>query len=118
MAFTYDLATNAGQVRLALGDTVSAVGVRPDGSNLTDAEVAAFLAAEGDDVDLATARACEALATMWANVVDLTVGPRSERLSQVAQRYGERAAGIRGGSAGMELVGGYVSMGFATTGEE
>lgn len=114
MAFTYDLATAIGQVRLAIGDTSSATGagVRPDGTNLSDAEIAYFLTAEGDDVGLATARACEALAMMWSNVADLQVGPRRESLGQVAARYAERAAALRSGT----LQAGYVSMAFAQVG--
>lgn len=114
MTFTYDLATAIGQVRLAIGDTSSATGagVRPDGTNLSDAEIAYFLTAEGDDVGLATARACEALAMMWSNVADLQVGPRRESLGQVAARYAERAAALRSGT----LQAGYVSMAFAQVG--
>lgn len=114
MAFSYDLTTAIGQVRLAIGDTSSTTGagVRPDGTNLSDAEITYFLTAEGDDVSLATARACEALAMMWANVADLQVGPRRESLSQVSTRYAERAAALRSGT----LQAGYVSMAFAQVG--
>jgi len=114
MTFTYDLTTAIGQVRLAIGDTSSTTGagVRPDGTNLLDAEIAYFLTAEGDDVGLATARACETLAMMWANVADLQVGPRRESLSQVSARYAERAAVLRSG----RLQAGYVSMAFAQVG--
>ena len=112
--FTYDLATSIGQVRLAIGDTSTATGagVRPDGTNLLDAEIAYFLTAEGDDVTLATARACEALSVMWANLADLTVGPRHESLSQVSARYAERATVLRGGM----VQAGYISMAFAQMG--
>jgi hypothetical protein len=112
MDFTYDLTTSVGQLRLALGDTTYASGVRPDGSNLTDTELAYFLTAEGDDVGLATARACETLAMMWANVADLQVGPRRESLSQIAARYAELATALRSGT----LQAGYVSMAFAAVG--
>lgn len=108
---TTDLTTSVGQLRLALGDTVYGSGVRPDGSNLSDAELTYFLAQEGNDVVLATALACETLATMWAGQADLAVGPRKESLSQVAQQYAKRAETLRG-----VLVTGYVSMGFASTG--
>ena len=114
VAFSYNLSTPIGQVRIALGDTSSATGagVRPDGRNLSDTELTYFLTAEGNDVALATARACEALAMMWANVADLQVGPRRESLSQVAARYAERATALRSGT----LQAGYVSMAFAQVG--
>jgi hypothetical protein len=111
MGFTYDLTTAVGQVRLALGDTVPAAGVRPDGTNFTDAEVAFFLTQEVGNVDNAAARACAVLANAWANVADLSVGPRRESLSQVAARYAERATQIRGGS----LTAGVISLAFAET---
>jgi hypothetical protein len=109
--FSYDLGTHVGQVRLALGDTMYGSGVRPDGTNLDDSEIECFLTQEGDDVDMATARACEVLATMWAGQADLTVGPRNEKLSQVAQRYAERAQVLRTGT----LQGGRINLGFAAT---
>ncbi len=115
MSFTYSLTTDIGKLRLALGDTTDGSGVRPDGSNLEDEELDVFLALEGDDVDLATARACEVLATQWAHVADLTVGPRRESLSQIAARYQERAKALRAGAGSM--VAGYISMGFAETGD-
>ncbi len=112
MAFSYDLTTSVGQVRLALGDTISGSGVRPDGGNFTDAEIAYFIAQESS-LDLAVGRACDVLATQWANVADLAVGPRKESLGQVAQRYAERAATLRNGT----LQAGYVSLAFAQMGD-
>jgi hypothetical protein len=62
MAFTYDLSTDAGKVRLLLndipegtGDDVTAV--------FTDAEIAAFLDIEGGVVKLAAAQAIDTNAT-------------------------------------------------------
>lgn len=111
MSFTYDVSTDVGKVRIALGDTVEGSGVRPDGSNLGDEEIEYFLAVEESSVDGATARACEVLATQWANVADLTVGPRSEKLGQVAERYGERAKAIRSATAQV----GYITLGATET---
>lgn len=108
MAFTYDLTTNRGAVRLALNDTVSGTGPRPDGSNFTDAEIDYFLTTAGSDVDAAVARACQALALAWANVASITVGPRSEQYGDIAERYAQRAASI-GNST---LTAGYVSLAF------
>ena len=43
MAFTYDVSTSLGQLRLAIGDTKLNEGPRPDGTNYTDAELGVFL---------------------------------------------------------------------------
>lgn len=101
MAFTYDLGSaNAGllnisKVRLEIGDTVSGVGVRPDGSNLSNEEIQTWLTAEGDDVMLAAARACDALARMWSTVGNEKVGPLSISLSQVSERFEKQAVALR-----------------------
>lgn len=98
MTFTYDLAAedaaekNIARVRLELGDTIQNAGVRPDGSNLTDEELAVWLADEDDDIMNTVARACSALSNMWTNVANLTVGPRREELGQIAQGWADRAA--------------------------
>lgn len=109
MAFTYDLTTSRGAVRLALNDTVSGTGPRPDGTNFTDAELDYFLTTAGSDVDAAVARACQALALAWANVASITVGPRSEQYGNISAAYAARAAFI--GSS--TLTAGYVSLTFA-----
>ncbi len=95
VAFTYDLTTDTGKLRLEIGDTVSDAGVKPDGSNFSDAELAYFLVQESDSVGRATARACEVLARMFAGYVDLAVGSRRESLSQAAKAYTDRATALR-----------------------
>ena len=98
MAFTYNLASvdpaikNISLVRLELGDTALNVGVRPDGSNLTDEELSVWLADEGNDIMNTVARACAALANMWTIVANITVGPRREELGQIAKGWADRAA--------------------------
>ncbi len=113
MVFTYDLTTDIGKVRLEIGDTTSGDGVKPNGTNLTDAELTYWLAEEGS-VGRASARACEALARAWARLVDLAVGPRRESLGQAAKAWAEQGAELRkqfGGadrgaySAGVKRVG-------------
>lgn len=97
MTFTYNLSAsdedllNISRVRLELGDTQVNAGVRPDGSNLQDAEILLWLGEEDDDVQQAVARACSALAKMWTNVANITVGPRREELGQVAKGWEDRA---------------------------
>jgi|WetSurMetagenome_2_1015567.scaffolds.fasta_scaffold20352_3 hypothetical protein len=107
MSFSYDLTESVGQVRLALGDTTSGAGVRPDGSNFSDDEIQYFVDQE-NNLDLAVARACDVLATQWTTVADLQVGPRREALGAIAERYTERAKSLRGAT----LVTGYISLNF------
>jgi hypothetical protein len=104
VSFTYDLATDIGQLRLELGDTssVSGEGVKPDGGYLTDEELQVLLDREGEAMR-AVAAACELLARHWARVATLTVGPRSEQLGNIAKNWSDRAAELRarhGGAAG------------------
>ena len=97
MTFTYDLssvnenALNISRVRLELGDTTANAGVRPSGSNLTDEEILLWLEEEGNDIMQTVARACAALANMWTNVANITVGPRREELGQIAKGWADRA---------------------------
>lgn len=103
MAFNYDLGSadsdilRISKVRLEIGDTDDggSKGVKPDGSNLTDAEIDYFLDLNGDDILLAAADACEALARHWSKAVDISVGPHRESLSQAAQRWAQEAARLR-----------------------
>jgi hypothetical protein len=98
MAFTYNLASanedtlNISRVRLELGDTVQNAGVRPDGSNLQDDEILLWLSEEENDISRTVARACSALANMWTNVANITVGPRREELGKIAEGWEKRAA--------------------------
>lgn len=56
MAFTYDINTPRGQVRLLIGDTTE------EGAVFADDEIDFFLELESNVVDLAAARALEAIA--------------------------------------------------------
>ena len=93
MTFSYDLADAdetivlISKVRLEIGDTVSGVGVKPDGSNISDEEITVWLDDEDNSVMKVVARACDALARMWALVADTTVGPRRESFSQISARW-------------------------------
>ena len=95
MAFTYDLATQIGKIRLEIGDTVLNKGVRPDRTNFSDAELTYFLGEEDNDTTLAVARACEVLSRQWSAAADLQVGPRRESYSQVSANYAARAIALR-----------------------
>ncbi len=93
-AFSYDLATDVGKVRFELGDTAWNAGVKPDGSNLLDAELAMLITREGH-VMRAVAAACETLARMWSSAVDMATGPHRESLSQAAEAWRKRGQDMR-----------------------
>ncbi len=101
MTFTYVLTTDLGKIRLELGDTSSAtgMGVKPDGTNLTDEEIQVWLTREGSVLGAAAA-ACEALARMWARIADVGIGQRRESLGQVAKAWAEQAKSLRIQSGG------------------
>lgn len=93
--FTTDLETDIGQMRMELGDDENGAGVRPNGKNLTDAQLQVLLDREGT-VMRAVAAACELLARQWSVFADRTLGPLSESRSQVAKSWRDRANELRG----------------------
>lgn len=105
--FTNDPDTDLGKVRLELGDDVDGEGVRPDGSNLTDAQLQVWLDRE-ESVMRATAAACEALARQWARLANITIGARKEDLGAVSEQWAKQAYRLReqyggGGSGGFAI---------------
>lgn len=88
MTFTYngDLADDLDEIRFKIQDTVSGSGPKPSGTNFTDEEINGLLTIEGS-VERTLAGLYEALATIWGHYVDTRIGPRDEKLSQVADRY-------------------------------
>jgi hypothetical protein len=102
MAFTYDLSSSdaalarIAQVRMRLRDTVESGGVLPASANLQDAEITQLLSDNDDDILASSAAACELVAAAWAGAADITVGPRRESLSQVADRWQKLAGQLRG----------------------
>ena len=93
MAFTYygDRSTDLDKVRFNIGDTVSGSGPLPSSGNFTDAELSALIS-EAGSVDAATALAFDAMATRWNLYANITVGPRKEELSQIADAFRTTAA--------------------------
>lgn len=113
MTFTYvgTLATDLDKIRFKIQDTAaSPSGIKPAGANFTDEEIAGLLTIEGT-VNRTVAALYEALAGVWANYVDTKIGPRDEKLSQVASRYAALAAQWREdyGYATVTLATGYVT---------
>ena len=122
MDFTYDLTTYIGKVRMQLGDTIDAAvtkgaGPKPDGSNVTDEEIAALLVQEGG-VMRTVAACCEMLATMWAPKANISVGGEyQESLSDVSVAFAKRAQDLRArfGGASMTFSSGFTrNDGFST----
>lgn len=66
MAFTYNLTTDRGVVRLNIGDTVENSGPRPDKRNFSDEEIDYFIATETAGNTAASALVFEILANEWA----------------------------------------------------
>jgi hypothetical protein len=92
MAFNYDdsLDTDRDRVRFRLQDTVENSGPKPSGGNFTDNEIDGLITNEGT-WQRAVAAGFEALEAAWSIYADLQVGPRQERYSQIASRYGDQA---------------------------
>lgn len=88
MTFTYlgTLATDLDIVRFQIGDTVASSGPKPNGGNFTDEEISGLITLTGS-ADAAITRIYQILANVWAMYVDTKIGPRDEKLSQVAARY-------------------------------
>lgn len=64
MAFTYDLTTDVGKVRLQIADTDST------DPWFEDAEIEVFLSRENDDLDLAASRALRAMAALFQDKME------------------------------------------------
>ena len=95
MAFTYDVSTALGQLRLAIGDTVSGTGPRPAGANYTDAELGVFLTpvtAAGYGYGRAVPQVLRLLANEWTNQANISIGEYSAQYGQIAANYRAAAA--------------------------
>lgn len=95
MAFTYDVSTSLGQLRLAIGDTKLNEGPRPDGTNYSDAELGIFLTpvlAAGYSYGRAVPQMLRLLAVEWSNRASVTIGEFSMSYAAVAEAYRKQAA--------------------------
>lgn len=87
MAFTYDVSTSLGQLRLAIGDTVNGAGPRPNGTNYSDAELGVFLTpvlAAGYTYGRAVPQLLRLLANEWSNKANIAIGEYSVQYAAVA----------------------------------
>lgn len=106
MSFSYILGSSdatmaaIARVRLEIGDTTEGAGVLPDGSNFSNEEIAVYLTTYASDVPQAVNALAGVLARRWATVADVTVGPRSESLSQVSKAWAAIADKLGGSEAG------------------
>ena len=85
MAFTYDLETGTGQVRLLVPDNDN------DNYDLEDAEIAYFLDQRGDSAKAAAVMACNWLARMYAKKATFEADGLSIQHSKRAEVYAARA---------------------------
>lgn len=105
MSFTYDTATNAGLIRLRIGDK--------DGDNpiFDDGEIAAFLTAEGDDWRRGAALALETMASSEAMIqkVIRTLELQTDG-AKLATEFRAQAAALRSQAATGSATGGALTM--------
>jgi hypothetical protein len=111
VAFTYHLTSDdeterlISEVRLELGDTVEGDGVLPDGGNFSDAEISHYLSQYDNSVAQVVAKLAGVLVSRWSSVVDVSVGPRSESLSQVAAQWAKRAETLQATAGSGSAIG-------------
>lgn len=123
MAFTNDLTTNRGKVRLNIGDTVVNAGPRPDKRNYADNEIDHFIDTETEGNTAATAFAFEILANEWAAY---TISEREGEVSfdakEVSDQYLDIANEWRnkpdGGTGGRSLSAGVLTLDFMEKGDD
>ena len=96
MAFTYSdsLATDRDKVRFYLGDVVSGSGPRPADGNLSDAEIAGLITAEGT-WQRAVGAGFERLASEWTRYPSFKADGLSLNRSDIAKGYTEQALSWR-----------------------
>lgn len=121
MAFTYDLTTDRGIVRLGLGDTVENAGPRPDKRNYSDAEIDYFIATETAGNTAATALGFETLASEWgAYAITEREGEVGFDAKTVSDQYFKLAQYWRskpdGGTGGGSLQAGVIALDFMEKG--
>ena len=95
MAFTYNLSTNLGKTRLAIGDTVDGTGPRPDGTNYSDEEIGVYLTpiiAAGQSYGRAVAQMLRLLANEWTSKASISISDYRVDYNNVAANYRAAAA--------------------------
>lgn len=77
---TYDVTTDIGKLRLAIGDTMVSI------AEFTDEELAVFISA-GGSWQQGALLAVDSLIAKYAKKVNFSLGPRSEQLGQIVEHY-------------------------------
>lgn len=101
MSITYNLASDdpavraLSRVRKHLADTTLNAGPKPEGANVSDAEIADFLSESGGGVYGAAALAADAIAAAWASNVATQAGPLRREWNQAAAAWSQRATALR-----------------------
>jgi len=92
MAITYlgTLATDLDRTRFYIGDRVEDSGPRPSDGNFTDAEINGVITV-ASTWQRAVGQLLDALSVEWSQHADITVGPRRQSFSQIAEAYAKRA---------------------------
>jgi hypothetical protein len=94
---TYDpdqVGTDLEKLRLAIGDTETGNGVRPDARNFSNGELSAFIATAGD-WQSAIALAVQTLATEYANAGRRALLSANPEMVKTADQYAKVAAELR-----------------------
>lgn len=99
MAFTYDLSTSVGKVRLLVPDNDSAA------YDLQDDEISYFLTQAGASVEGAAVKACKWLARKYSKKATFSADGLSMQHTARAQEFAKRAAELE-----MELFGGITAV--------
>ena len=121
MAFTYDIATDRGQVRLSLGDYTENKGPRPRKNNFSDAEIDYFLTTQSNGINRSVAKGLNILGNEWLaySIAEKEgeVDYDAKGLADVFFRRARELANIPDGAAIGELSAGVVTLDFMQKGE-
>lgn len=101
MTFTYSstsVTTALAKVRLEIGDTDSTAAL------FTDEELDVYLDNRSDNVLLAAADACDALATRFARAYAFSTDGQSFQRQQMSQMYAKRATELRRRASGISTL--------------
>jgi NADPH-dependent ferric siderophore reductase len=95
MTFTYTVGTDIADIRFRIGDTVYALGVRPQARNFSDEEIAQALVICDSNKDFVIALLLETLANEWAKIASITAGPIKQDYTSVSKQFAKQADDTR-----------------------
>jgi hypothetical protein len=97
-SFSYDITTVLGKTRLEIGDTDSTAQL------FTDEELNVYIDTRSDNVLLAAADACDALASRFARAYNISTDGQSFARGQMSKMWADRATSLRGRAGGITTV--------------